>query len=66
MGDLYGGQMIKRVVPGDATMYDFENRKELIDALRKKLNVSMAAEANECFGFAIDLFTELANEYNIQ
>lgn len=66
MGDLYGGQMIKKVVPGDATMYDFDNRSELIAALRQKLDVSMAAEANECFAFAIELFTELANEYNIQ
>jgi len=65
MGDLYGGQMIKRVVPGTPTMYDFSNRKELIDALRQKLDINMAAEANECFGFAIQLFTELANEHNI-
>jgi len=66
MGDLYGGQMIKRVVPGTTTMYDFENRSELITALREKLDISMATEANECFAFAIELFTELANEYNIQ
>lgn len=66
MGDLYGGQMIKKVVPGSATMYDFENRSELITALRQKLDISMAAEANECFGFAIELFTELAHEHNIQ
>jgi heme oxygenase len=66
MGDLYGGQMIKRVVPGTTNMYEFENRKELIDSLRNKLDISMAAEANYCFDFAIELFTELANEYNIQ
>lgn len=66
MGDLYGGQMIKKVVPGTTTMYEFENRKELIDVLREKLDASMAAEANECFASAIELFTELANEYNIQ
>lgn len=47
-------------------MYDFSNRKELTDALRQKLDIAMAAEANECFGFAIELFTELANEHNIQ
>jgi len=66
MGDLYGGQMIKRVVPGTSTMYEFENRKELIDALRSKLDDSMATEANHCFDYAIELFSELANEYNIQ
>jgi heme oxygenase len=66
MGDLYGGQMIKRMVPGNTTMYDFENRKELIEALRNKLDTSMASEANLCFEYAIKLFTELANEHNIQ
>ena len=66
MGDLYGGQMIKKVVPGTATMYEFSNRSELISALRQKLDVNMAAEANECFASAIELFTELANEHNIQ
>jgi heme oxygenase len=66
MGDLYGGQMIKKVVPGNSTMYDFENRSELITALRAKLNPSMGTEANECFAYAIELFTELANEHNIQ
>jgi heme oxygenase len=65
MGDLYGGQMIKRVVPGTPTMYEFENRSELIMALRSKLDITMASEANVCFDYAIELFTELANEHNI-
>ena len=66
MGDLYGGQMIKKCVPGSGRMYQFENRSELITALRGKLDVSMASEANHCFDYAIQLFTELANEHNIQ
>lgn len=66
MGDLYGGQMIKKLVPGTPTMYEFENRKELIETLRSRLDVSMASEANHCFTYAIELFTELANEHNIQ
>lgn len=66
MGDMYGGQMIKRCVPGRGRMYDFEDRKELIELLRSKLDVSMASEANHCFSYAIQLFTELANEHNIQ
>lgn len=66
MGDLYGGQMIKKCVPGSGLMYQFENRSELITALRGKLDVSMASEANHCFDYAIQLFTELANEHNIQ
>jgi hypothetical protein len=30
-GDLYGGQILKTKVPGSGTMYQFDNRKELID-----------------------------------
>jgi heme oxygenase len=66
MGDMYGGQMIKKCVPGSGCMYEFENRKELIETLRNKLDTSMASEANHCFDYAIQLFTELANEHNIQ
>jgi hypothetical protein len=65
MGDMYGGQMIKNCVPGNGRMYEFENRKELIQALRNKLDTSMASEAIHCFGYAIQLFTELADEYNL-
>jgi len=66
MGDMYGGQMIKKCVPGSGSMYEFENRKELIETLRNKLDTSMASEANHCFDYAIQLFTELADEHNIQ
>lgn len=66
MGDMYGGQMIRTCVPGTGSMYKFENRKELIETLRSKLDISMASEANHCFEYAMELFTELANEHNIQ
>jgi heme oxygenase len=66
MGDMYGGQMIKHCVPGSGRMYNFEDRASLIATLRSKLDSSMASEANHCFGYAIQLFTELANEHNIQ
>jgi heme oxygenase len=66
MGDLFGGQMIKKVVPGSGTMYDFENRSELIQTLRTKLNDDMAEEANLVFGYAIELFYDLAYHNDIQ
>jgi heme oxygenase len=66
MGDMYGGQMIKQLVPGKGLMYDFENRSELIKTLRTKLTDDMSTEANICFDFIIELFDELANEHNIQ
>jgi heme oxygenase len=65
MGDMYGGQMIKRVIPGSGLMYEFENRNDTIKALREKLSDNMAAEANKCFELIFDLFDELADEHNI-
>ena len=66
MGDMYGGQMIKTKIPGNGSMYDFSDRKTLIQNLREKLSDDLAPEANHCFEQIFDLFTELANEHNIQ
>jgi heme oxygenase len=65
MGDLYGGQMIKRKVPGSGLMYKFEDRDGLIRELRSKLNVEMAGEANIAFESTLTLFDRIANEYHI-
>jgi heme oxygenase len=65
MGDLYGGQIIKQKIPGSGNMYNFVNRQELIKQLRSKLDISMANEANVAFSYAIKLFDEVANEYNL-
>jgi heme oxygenase len=65
MGDLYGGQILKQKVPGCGSMYDFENRKMLIEKFREKLDISMADEAKISFRMTLDLFTEIYNEYYI-
>jgi len=64
-GDMYGGQMIKKMVPGNPTMYDFENKETLIEKVRQMLHDGLAKEANICFEFAIKLFDEIADEHNI-
>ena len=64
-GDMYGGQMIKKVVPGSGTMYEFENKKELIEKVRAMLTLDLADEANVAMQFAIDLFEEIANELHL-
>jgi heme oxygenase len=61
-GDMYGGQMLKKSNPGSGTMYDFNNVEELKTRVRSLLNDNMVDEANRCFEFAIQLFTELENE----
>jgi heme oxygenase len=64
--DLYGGQLIKKVAPGSGAMYEFVDRQKLINAVRQKLALDLADEANLVFDYVIQLFTELANEHNIQ
>ena len=63
MGDLAGGQMIAKRVPGSGTMYKFENGEELKNKIRSKLNDTMGDEANVAFDFAISLMKDM-NELN--
>jgi heme oxygenase len=65
-GDLFGGQLMKKVVPGSGSMYEFEDRSNLIKELRERLDDSLADEANRVMLWAIDLFQELADEHDIQ
>jgi heme oxygenase len=64
-GDLYGGQIIKNAVPGSGTMYNFEDRLELIAKVREKLSDDLGDEANRAIEFNLQLFEEIANEHNI-
>jgi len=61
MGDLAGGQMIAKRVPGSGTMYKFENGEELKNKIRSKLNDTMGDEANVAFDFAISLMKDMNN-----
>lgn len=60
MGDMFGGQMLSKVLPGSNRMYQFENLPALIAGVRQRLSLSMAPEANTAFDFNIDM----AKEYN--
>ena len=60
MGDLSGGQMISKRVPGQGRMYQFEgNILELKEKIRSKTDDSMAEEAKYVFQSATNLFKEL-------
>lgn len=61
-GDMYGGSIIRKRIPGSGTMYDFQDKERLKTEMRSLLDDSMAHEANRCFDFAISLFEELYNE----
>jgi heme oxygenase len=60
MGDLSGGQMIAKRVPGEGRMYMFDKgHDELKELVRAKLDDSMADEAKLCFDFATKMFVQL-------
>jgi len=65
MGDMYGGQVIKKLIPGAGTMYDFTDRQIAIKKLREKLSVTMADEANIAFDYALELLDVISDEHNI-
>jgi heme oxygenase len=61
MGDLYGGQMIKKIVNAPHSNLDFKDPETLKSNIRIKLKDSMADEANVAFGWAI----KLLNDYDV-
>jgi heme oxygenase len=62
MGDLAGGQMIAKRVPGAGKYYKFENPDALKAAIRERLSDDMADEAKVCFAFAADFFKEMMTQ----
>ena len=65
MGDLHGGQMIKKVLPFSHNHLEFENREELINSLRAKLNDNMSEEANIAFDWAIKIMKEYDAKFDV-
>jgi heme oxygenase len=62
MGDMYGGKVIAKRVPGSGKSYEFDNRPGLIKAFDAKLNMGLLDEALRAFDLAGDLFEELQQE----
>ena len=60
MGDMFGGQQLAKLTPGNGHMYKFEDIPSLIKAVRSKLDVSLADEAIIAFKHNI----EMVKEYN--
>jgi heme oxygenase len=64
-GDLSGGQMLAKRVPGSGRMYQFGDDPESIKTiLRAKLDDSLADEAIVCFEFAGKLFEQMMDVVN--
>lgn len=52
MGDMYGGQMIKKILNIEDVSLNFENRVELIQKLENKLDIDLVPETNIAFDWA--------------
>jgi heme oxygenase len=61
MGDMFGGQMIKKIVPGAHRNLEFEDTRTLITNIRAKLDDSMGDEANVAFDWAIRMMRDYDN-----
>jgi heme oxygenase len=60
MGDMFGGQQLAKLTPGNGHMYKFEDIPSLVKAVRSKLDISLADEAIIAFKHNI----EMVKEYN--
>jgi heme oxygenase len=58
LGDLNGGQIFAKLIPGSGTMFQFENKEELTNNFRAKLNDNMGLEACVAFDFNIAIVKE--------
>lgn len=65
MGDLYGGKVIMKRVPGSGRCYQFEDRPALIKALDSKLSTDLVDEAIRAFEMSGEIFDELWEKINV-
>ena len=62
MGDLFGGQIIAKKVPGSGKFYQFKDPERLIFTMRNKITDDLADEANVAFDYSIAIMKELMSE----
>jgi hypothetical protein len=59
MGDLYGGKLIARGVPGTGRWYQFENRGDLAKKFNERITIDLADEAIVAFDNYNNIFQDL-------
>lgn len=59
LGDMMGGQMLKRCVPGAGSRFEFENMPELISNVRFNVSIADAYEAQQAFEWTINIYDDL-------
>ena len=66
MGDLSGGQVIKRFVPGSGEHYKFETNVDLLkERVREKLHDGLAEESKVCFNMIKEFMEELESSLDM-
>lgn len=64
MGDLSGGQIIKRYVPGNGEFYKFNEDVDVLkEKIRAKLHDGLADEAKKCFDMVTAFMEELEQSF---
>ena len=66
MGDLMGGQMLAKRVPGSSAMYEFADPDALKAAIRAKLDDSMTPEVKFAYEIATRTFVEMLPYANVK
>jgi len=65
MGDLSGGQIIKKLVPGPTALYEFDGDPVVLkDIIRSKLHNNLAEEAKVCFSMVQKFLEELEDYFS--
>ena len=59
LGDMYGGKLIARVVPGSGRWYEFTNRADLLKNFNNMLSMDLADEALVSFAHYGNIFKDL-------
>jgi heme oxygenase len=59
MGDLYGGQMIAKKIPGKGRFYEFKDADHLKTTIRAELTDDLGDEARVAFEWAIKIMKAL-------
>jgi len=65
LGDMYGGKVISKKIPGSARWFDFPDRKSLNKRFTSRLYAELADEANVAFGYFKDIFRDLYTRIDI-
>ncbi len=65
LGDMYGGKVISKKIPGSGNWYKFENRGSLNKRFTSKLYPELADEALVAFGHFENIFQDLYERIDI-